>query len=305
MSEYIIHKAVALKDVQAKYKAGIQSVEDLADTHALQRKYDGVSAVIRIAPNEVKSMTRVGTVVKSVHHIERFLTNLLNWRLAKGEGFVVLGEFWMPDTAQTTINGRVMGGAAAPELKLAAFDMIPLVDFDKGESNVPFTERYFRLATFLRDLHPSDPVKLVETYNPGTYGSPQEFAQKLVAQGGYDGAILRAPDGRWHVGGGSTGEIIKVKDAATISVDLRVIGVTKGKGKYADLIGGVQCAYRDGKKVTVSGMSDKQRREWAEKPELIIGSIIEVHALGETSTGMLREPRMKSIRHDKVKADYE
>lgn len=305
MSGYIVHKPVALKDVQAKFKRGVNSVSDLANTHILQRKYDGVSGVIVVAPNEQKSLTRVGTQIKTLHHIERFLSNRFNAKLSKGEGFVVLGEVWKPKTSQHTINGLTMRTEASPELQLMAFDMIPLVDFQRGECAIPFSERFTKLAGLLGIGEQSDPVQLAATYNPGTYGDPQEFAAKLVAEGGYDGAILRDPAGLWHVGGGSSGEIIKVKDAATISVDLRVIGTTKGAGKYAGLVGGLVCRYKDGKKVTVSGMTDAQRKEWAEKPDLIVGQIVEVHALGETNTGLLREPRMKGIRHDKAEADYE
>lgn len=305
MADYIVHKPVALKDVQAKFKKGIESVSDLADTYFFQRKYDGVSGVLYVAPNEVKTMTRVGTVLKSLHHVERFITNRLNTKLSQGQGFVLLGEVWKNGTVQTRINGLTMRDAASPELKFVAFDIIPLNDFIKGECHIPFVDRYKTLNILLRDLHETDPVKLCETYNPGTYGDPQTFCGELVALGGYDGGILRSPVGMWRRGGGSTGEIIKVKDAATISVDLRVIGTTKGAGKYVGMVGGLQCLYRDGKKVTVSGMTDAQRLEWAEHPERIIGQIVEVHALGETSTGLLREPRMKSIRHDKVKADYE
>lgn len=305
MSGYIVHKPVALKDVQAKFKRGITDVSQLADTYMAQRKYDGVSIVMKVAGNGIETLTRTGTRVKSLHHIEHFVGNLFRNRLNAGKGFVLFGEAWKPDTAQTTINGLVMRDAASPEIQLVVFDIVPLHEFEAGESQTPFSERYLNLHTTLRDVRTGDPIKVCETFNPGTYGDPQKFASELVQKGGYDGAILRDPNGLWRIGGGSTGEIIKVKDAATETHDLRVVGITYGKGKYANMVGGLQCTWRDGKKVTVSGMSDKQRKEWYENPELIIGQIVEVHALGETSGGMLREPRMKSIRTDKVKADYE
>lgn len=306
MSSYIIHKAVEFKAVQAKVRKelGANTVSDLADSYALQKKYDGVMAALVIAPNEQKALSRTNEVYKSVHHIERWLSNRLNAKLAKGQGFVVLGELWTQGVPQPIISGNARRHAASPDLKLVAFDMIPLADFNAGRCDIPFNERYFGLSTFLRDLQPSDPLMLAALYNPGTYGDPLKFSADLVALGGYDGAILRKPDGLWVAGNGTTGEIIKVKDEAVISVDLRVTGVTKGKGKYASMVGTIQCAYK-GKTVSVSGMSDVQRKAWADEPELIVGKIVEVHALGETPGGMLREPRMKQIRFDKEQADYE
>lgn len=303
-TKYIIHKAVNFKDVLAATRKtlGANSVSDLAGTHAMQRKYDGVSGVLIVKPNGTQMLTRVGTEIVSCSHIQHKSQQLFRKRLEKGQAFVLLGELWQRGTKQATINGNVMRHDPSPTVQMVVFDMVTLDEFEAGHSERGFMDRYITAWNFIRGEAEDAPIRMCELYNPGTYGDPLVLAQHWVEMGGYDGGILRDPDGTWTAGGGTTGEIIKVKDAATISLDLRVVGMEPGRGKYKDTLGSLLVEYK-GKTVKVSGMSDIQRDVWWLNPGIIEGQIVEVHALGESSTGLLREPRFKCIRHDKEEAD--
>jgi len=313
LSKYIVHKAVEFAKVKVavRKELGAESVDDLALTHYAQRKYDGCNAIVIVTPNSAgdKVLSRTGEVVKSCDHIIKAVRQKLSKRLERGQALAVLGEVWRPGTTQNVISGEFRRHAAAPKLQLVVFDMLTLDEFENGYSPYSFAVRFDVLFPFFRGAHPTDTVQLAATYNPGSYGKPTNLCDHLVAQGGYDGLILRSTSGEWKAGEGTDGEIIKVKAAETY--DLRVVGVEEGKGKYRGTLGALVCQGPKGH-VKVSGMSDQQRDTWWDMretntyhPDSIVGKIIEVQCLGFTPQGSLREPRFKGVRFDKEAADFE
>ena len=96
--------------------------------------------------------------------------------------------------------------------------------------------------------------------------------------------------------------LIKLKNIAPI--DLRVIDVFKGKGKYLNELGGVICELPNGNTVKIgSGFSDADRLTYWSESFKIIGQIIEIEYHELTPNGSLREPRYKGIRYDKTEPD--
>ena len=107
-----------------------------------------------------------------------------------------------------------------------------------------------------------------------------------------------------------TDGLLKVKKVQTI--DMKVIDVEWGSGKYEGQIGALlcQCHTDDGKLITCnvgSGLSDEQRLSWAIDPEKIIGKIVEVGYFSLSQDAInkgsgvysLRFPRLKAVRTDK------
>lgn len=103
--------------------------------------------------------------------------------------------------------------------------------------------------------------------------------------------------------------LLKFKEVQTM--DMRVLDVFNGKGKYEGFIGGITCqaTTEDGKIVTVdvgSGLSDLQRFDWLIK-QRIVGQIVEIEyfSLSQnaqtygTNKYSMRFPRLKKVRTDK------
>lgn len=306
MSEYIIHKAVEFGKVKVavRKELGAESVDDLSSIYYAQRKYDGCNGIVIVTPNGSgdKVLSRTGELVKSCDHLVKGVRQRLHSRLAKGGAYAVLGEVWRPGTTQNVISGEFRKGEARPKLQLQVFDMLTLTEFEAGHSPFAFAVRFEVLFPYFRGAHSTDSIQLAATYTPGSYGRATDLCDSLVAEGGYDGLILRNPYGTWTAGSGTDGEIIKVKKAETF--DLRVVDVEEGKGKYKGTLGALVCQGPKGH-VKVSGMTDEERDAWFANPQQIVGQIVEVAALGFTPQGSLREPRFKGIRHDKELADFE
>lgn len=107
-----------------------------------------------------------------------------------------------------------------------------------------------------------------------------------------------------------TDALLKYKQVQTI--DMRVVGIEQGKGKYTGLIGAINCCIETSDGLTIvcdvgSGLSDIQRREWAINRFAIVGRIVEIayHELSQdrdsvgTKVYSLRFPRLVRIREDK------
>lgn len=297
MAEYLVHKPVDLAKVKAKRRKELEAGE-LSKYWALA-KYDGCCAIIQVctgrgldllddtAENCIRITSRTGEEVRSMGHIKQ---ELFNRFAGRGVDLVLFAEAWCPGKDFAEISGLFRQHKPAPELRIRPWDAVAGPDYRAGVCTLPFYRRFEWLQAEFGDM-------VAQCWLPGTFDA-KSLAYHLVTTGGYDGLILADPLGQWVKGNGSGGEKIKVKPS--LSFDLEVVGTEPGKGKHAGRIGNLVVRYKDGKLLGVgTGLSDADRAlpDW-------IGKIVEVEAMGHSSDGSLREPRLKGVRYDKEQADY-
>ena len=106
-----------------------------------------------------------------------------------------------------------------------------------------------------------------------------------------------------------TSSLLKYKGVQTM--DMRVMAVVPGTGKYELAAGALLCEARQGDTLyscsVGTGLSDMQRYDWLAHPEHIVNAIVEVAyfdlsqsiELHGTKQYSLRFPRLKSVRFDK------
>ena len=107
-----------------------------------------------------------------------------------------------------------------------------------------------------------------------------------------------------------TNDLLKLKKVQTM--DLKVVDWEYGNGKYYYCVGYLTCEGKyKGNKISCrvgTGLSDEQREQWANNPELILGRIVEIAYFSLSQNGStqgtklysLRFPRLKSVREDKT-----
>lgn len=300
--DYIIQKAVEA----SKVKKGLLRP---LNTYEQQAKSDGCCAILKFDENghylgawsrtgePAISMSLIGFAMADFewegepllpHYPESQRRTTKPGRFA---GYAVIGEAWWPGKGEfNKISGDFRRQAPSQKLRFVINDVIPLEDFERGRCEFSYSHR---VAEF-RDVQ--EERFFFTDYWPAGAGDPQERCNQLVGLGGYDGLILRDPAGTWAVGRGTTGEIIKVKQK--LSFDLRVLEVNEAVGeKTGRAVWKLVVDFRGQRLGVGSGVPFDR----ANVPN--VGDIVEVEAMDYSSDGLLREPRFKGIRYDKLETD--
>lgn len=183
--------------------------------------------------------------------------------------------------------------------------------FDIMLDDIPYIDRRLELNRMAESYDLSSDVRIVPalaTSNITTLDSvASDFLHRVCNMGG-EGIMINLASASYNHK--RTDQLLKFKQVQ--SMDMEVIDVQEGNGKYAGLIGAIWCSCKtdDGKIITVSvgsGLSDEQRMSWAVRPSDIIGKIVEIQYFSLSQDGKtkgteyysLRFPRLKSVREDK------
>lgn len=276
----------SLDEQCAAFKKKYPTLDDLpSDDYVMMAKYDGCLAII--TPDSV--ITRTGEATTSIHQCLEDAAKLL-------PDHVIFGEVYKYDTPFKEISGAFRRHKPQSGLFVMVFDAVPFADWKAGKCDKPYIERY----TALKEAWHRTPTPSLIVAPALDLGAPQGFADAMVRQGGYDGAILRRKDAPWTTGASKNGEAIKVKPVQ--SLDLEVHGWFKGKGKHANRAGGITVLYRGVQTDVGTGFTDREREEIAEAGQAPCG-VAEVEFMELTADGKLREPRFKGWRYDKEQPD--
>lgn len=292
---YLTHKPQELRNLSASVASGI----DLTDPKwVFQTKHDGCHIIILVGVNVVRIFSREGKECTSMPHIaEHFRVNSL-------PNMAYFGEVWHSNMEFKDISGAFRRKAPQYELEAWLFDAVTLQEFRAGEANRPYAMRIKALAHVLNaeaGVYPVLTKSSVELLQQHV-----DAYRKLDLKFALDGFMAKDSNGFWKAGVDREGAQLKLKDV--MSVDLECVGLIEGEGKFKGMVGALEVLWK-GERVTVSGgklTNDERVGYWAaENPKEVgwgrlIGRIVEVHALGTTPDGKLREPRFQRVRDDKT-----
>lgn len=297
--KHFVHKAIEPRNLSAKAAAIVEA----RTNDVWEVKYDGDNVILIKAAGKAYAYSRQGGEVAGA--MDKHLRAMESLAL---DNYVLFGEAWHPEMLHSVIDGDFRRGHDRDEprrLKVMVFDTVSLAEFMAGKSTSSFASRRTDLEHKIYALRNFGFGNLFE---PTFLSISKDVCQEHVTSRREDGELFeidgfmrKAAHGHWIAGSGSGGEVLKDKDLYT--VDLKVEGLVEGEGKFAGMLGAYECTYK-GQPQRVGGgrLTDKQRKAiWADKTTVDggIGSIIEVHALGESTNGLLREPRFAMVRYDK------
>ena len=186
--------------------------------------------------------------------------------------------------------------------------------FDIMLDDIPYIDRRLELNRMAESYDLSSDIRIVPalaTSNITTLDSvASDFLHRVCNMGG-EGIMINLASASYNHK--RTDQLLKFKQVQ--SMDMKVMYIEEGRGKYEGMVGALICACErdDGTIVEASvgsGLTDEQRGEWMYFPETIIGKIVEVQyfSLSQDSKNKgselysLRFPRLKSVRTDKNKS---
>lgn len=269
----------------------------------VEPKFDGVRCIAVVRGDTVTYLSRSGKVFETMGHMTK---SLLALRDASGLEEIAFDGEAMSSTFLSTIGDARRKGTTSKELILHVFEMLPLSVFDGVEYEVSASERRQNLSdTFAAaqasvEKHPSTGEPIVRMTSCYIASNVEEVLNYYTTfrAAGLEGLIIKDMGGTYEQK--RSRAWLKMKPYET--VDVQVIGMEEGTGKYVGMLGALVVDF-EGVKVNVSGMSDELRREMWGDPNGTIGRLVEVGFHEKTPDGSLRHPRFVRYRDDKPLRD--
>lgn len=262
-------------------------------------KLDGVFCFALCDLTSVHIFSRTGEEYLSLEHLKPEL-----YDISKTLGTdIIIFEGYAKGVPQPTISGWCRDTKAQHyEVGAYVHDALSLDEFWETCEARPYEERSQELnrIEFWQSYHHTF---LVPQYFAYTWSEIDKAAERIWNAGG-EGLVVRDPS-VGYLPGKRNETMMKVKK--NISYDLKVLSLQEGTGKYTGMVGALVCQFRGGKEVVVgTGLTDAQRKRWWSEffYDEIVGKIVQIDAMSESTKGVLREPRFKGIRSDKAEGDF-
>lgn len=213
-----------------------------------------------------KIMARSGVEFKGLDHILATLDTYPE--------YVFDGELMLKDKTGLTDNeafrkatGIINSDGDKSEICMTVFDCLPVADFDSPTPKMRYSQR----RQLMDGLEDTDNVRVLPVLYQGTdHTQIPILLDKMVAED-KEGLMvnLDVPYKRKRHSG-----ILKVKRFYTM--DLRVVSVEEGEGKYVGMLGKVNVEFNGNVVGVGSGFTDEQRIKYWEDKDYLVGKIIEV-----------------------------
>lgn len=200
------------------------------------------------------------------------------------------GELIIPGKTFQESSGRIRSDCITPDAMFNVFELPTMRD--------PFYERVMMMEDMTGMF---ENVAIVPHFKARNIDDIYTF-YKQARSIGYEGAVVK-PFNYQYVGTRSW-HWMKLKNKMK-DLELEVIDVYEGTGKYQGKLGGAIVRYHGSKGTKYpkvgSGFSDKQREDfWSgslfKGDSILIGKYIQMEAMEETDDGSLRHPVFKEIK---------
>lgn len=220
-------------------------------------------------------------------------------------------DYAIPDNENFRLTCSIVNSDAPekPDIELVLFDMLPVSEFNTGESKHGYKQRLARLKRIQATIDKLglENVRIAPVFHEGN-GVDQEIIDHYLdwtSDMKLEGLMLIRDEKykcKRHAG------ILKVK--RFFFSDVRIIGYEEGEGKHAGRLGAFIINFKGNEVNVGSGYTDAQREEFWANRDSYIGKILEVKYKEETKNKKdnkisLQFPTFSRMRPDKDEESYE
>ena len=277
-----------------------------------ERKVDGFRLLTFVERNSIEYWSR--NMLSYTQFIGNFFDPIIRSLGDRCNGFVLDGELFNGNISDTQALRRDnVGPDLVKRLKYYLFDIIPIGDFRNQKCDIPQATRK-QLLTSLLANYTGDVLINMPHEEITSIEEVQRLTDKYISEG-FEGSIIKDPNCPYQFGK-RTCAWVKVKRFYTLdlrctrlerSTTMRKVEYNK-KGEKIGMsneltLGKIFVEYGGVETGVGSGFTQVQRDKWIDKPDDIIGKIVEVSYQEIGKLGGLRFPVFKMIRVDKDEPD--
>lgn len=295
-----------------------KALKMLPERIVTQYKIDGYRLNIHVLQSgEVLVRTRNGKIVSGYNDLEAEAAEKLP------RGYVYDGEIVAPELfewisenmkasddniiANRDLFSEVMSHAFSKEDNKQGvfnlFDMVPIKEWNSQKTTESYEVRLQHIQSMVKPLELKH-IAIVPTSRIYHKNNPEDLKEIVdtfhyYLSIGWEGLMIKNADSVYEFK--RSKNLLKMKLMDT--VDLEVIELYEGTGKYEGMMGGVYVDYKGYKVGVGSGWNDDQRQKYWENPNEILGKTIEIAYQAETKNKQgglsLSFPVVKQVRTDK------
>jgi DNA ligase 1 len=271
----------------------------------IECKLDGVRVLALCTKNRVTLYSRNGKQFENFPDIEAQLNTVKHHISLETKGpFVLDGEIVGESFQALMKQAQRKSDVKTKDMTYYIFDVIPLVDFERGFWNAQQHKRTLMLSINTEQIESQPNLRVmpgmdVDLSTAEGQDIMRRFANDAV-EAGYEGIMIKDLDAPYECKRSS----FWMKWKPVMTVDLNIVGFEEGTGRNAGRLGAMICEGVDADRnirVNVgSGLTDADRDAYWKSKDDLLGQVIEVAADAVTQNQdgsySLRFPRFVRFR---------
>jgi len=274
-------------------------------TKRIECKLDGVRVLALCTKNRVTLYSRNGKIFENFPDIQEQLNRIKHRISLETKGpFVLDGEIVGESFQALMKQAQRKSDVKTKDMTYYVFDVIPLVDFERGFWNAQQHKRTEILEVNKKEIEVEPNLRImpgmdVDLSTAEGQDVMRRFAEDAVTQG-FEGIMIKDVGAPYECKRSS----FWMKWKPVMTVDLNIVGFEEGTGRNLGRLGAIICEGDDnGRRINVnvgSGLSDADRDEYWHSRDDLLGRVVEVAADAVTQnqdgTYSLRFPRFVRFR---------
>ena len=301
----VIPRLIPSWDVQQAFPMSDANMPKKNEWFALSQKLNGNNAGYykgKLISRQGKAFSGLDHIIEDIKKIPDYDSYFFNGELIRKN----IDNLSDNDNFQLGTGIINSDGSDKSCIQFEIYEMIPVEEFEKGESKYKYKDRKQKYLIPLADAISEkelDSLKVVPFVYEGTDISVIEPLLNEANEKGWEGLMLNK-NTVWK--NKRNNGILKVKSFK--HADILCTDIVEGHGKYKGTLGLIKCDYKGYELGVGSGFTDSQRNFFWNNPNEIVGKIVQIKYKGETQNKnggiSVQFPIFEIVRTDKTEPSY-